>query len=91
MGCSTIAAKTNTLTDERVIAQSAGVLGYDPSELTLVSRTTEGTNTYANLKAKDGTAFTCVINGGNLLSFGMTNPPTCGRKGEPVKAGPFQK
>lgn len=90
-GCSTIAAGTNTLTDEKVISQSAGALGYEPSELTLVSRRTEGTNTYVNVKAADNKEFTCVINGGNLLSFGMTNPPMCSKKGEPVKTNPFQK
>lgn len=90
-GCATIAGSTNTLSDEKVVSQSAGALGYEPSEMTLVSRRTEGTNTYANLKASDGKEFTCIINGGNLLTFGMTNPPSCGRKGEPIKASPFQR
>jgi len=65
-GCSAIAAKTNVLDDDKIKSQSAGALGYEPSQLTLVSRRTEGTNTYANLKTSDGkgssassTAATC--------------------------------
>lgn len=30
-----------------------------------------------------------MINGGNWLSMGLTNPPVCSRKGEPLKSGPF--
>jgi hypothetical protein len=89
-GCSTIASSTNVLTDEKIKSQSAGALGYEPSELSIVSRRTEGTNTYVNLKATDKKEFTCVINGGNLLSMGMTNPPMCSKKGESVKTTPFR-
>jgi hypothetical protein len=90
-GCTSLAASTNTLSDERIKSESSGALGYSPEELSLVSRRTEGVNTYANLKAKDGKEFTCIINGGNLLSFGMTNPPMCNKKGEPIKSSPFQR
>jgi len=89
-GCSTLASNTNSLTDERIRSESAGALGYDPAELTLVGRRTEGTNTYANLKTADGKEFTCIINGGNMLSLGMTNPPSCGKKGEAINANPFR-
>ena len=90
-GCAGIAEKTNTLSDEKVLSQSAGALGYAPNELKLVSRRTEGTNTYAQLVGiKDKKEYTCIINGGNALSFGTTNPPTCGRKGEPVNNRPFR-
>lgn len=89
-GCSSLASSTNSLTDERIRSESAGALGYGPDELTLVSRRTEGTNTYANLKAEDGKEFTCIINGGNMLSFGMTNAPSCGRKGEAINTNPFR-
>lgn len=90
-GCSAIAAKTNVLSDTKIISSSAGVLGLEPSQLTLVSKRVDGTNTYANLKAAGGKEYTCVINGGNLLSMGMTNPPMCSKKGEPVNAQPFQR
>jgi hypothetical protein len=90
-GCSTFAGSTNVLSDERIRSESAGALGYDPADLSIVSRRTEGTNTYVSLKANDSEEFTCIINGGNFLSMGMTNPPMCSRKGEPVKASPFQR
>lgn len=90
-GCTTIASGTNNLSDERIISESAGALGYDPSELALVSRRTEGTNTYVNLKSKDSKEFTCVINGGNLMSMGMTNPPMCNRKGEPIRTNTLHR
>lgn len=90
-GCTTLAGKTNTLSDERIISESAGALGLDPAKVTLVSRTTSGTNTYAILRA-NGTEYACTINGGNLLTFGMTNPPSCGKPGEPRSSGaPFER
>jgi hypothetical protein len=90
-GCASIAGSTNTLTDDKIKSQSAGALGYQPSEITIVNRRTEGTNTYVNLKSNDNKEFTCVINGGNLLTFGMTNPPMCSKKGEPIKTNPMQQ
>lgn len=80
MACTTLAEKSNFLSDERLIAESAGALGVAPGELKLQSRTTSGTNTYAVLRGKDGKEYSCTVNGGNLLSFGMVNPPTCQRK-----------
>ncbi len=65
------------MSDDRVVSESAGALGYEPSQMTLLSRRTEGTNTFATLRAADGKEFACTINGGNLLSAGMVNPPTC--------------
>jgi hypothetical protein len=91
-GCASIAGSSHTmLTDERIKSESSATLGYAAEDLTLVSRRVEGLNTYASLKAKDGKEFTCMINGGNWLSMGLTNPPICSRKGEPIKAMPFQR
>lgn len=80
IGCASVAGGTNMLTDERIVSESAGALGLAPAELSLVSRRTEGTNTYAVLRSKEKREYACVINGGNLLSFGMVNPPTCSRR-----------
>lgn len=79
-GCNTVAAKTNMLDDEEIKSESAGAIGVSPSELTVVERRTTGTNTYAILRTARGQQYSCVINGGNLLSFGMVNPPTCTAK-----------
>ncbi|QPF71668.1 hypothetical protein G8A07_01145 [Roseateles sp. DAIF2] len=76
-GCSSIAGSTNMLSDERLVAEAAGALGKAPADLKLLSRQTSGTNTYAVLRGKDGKEHSCTINGGNLLSFGMVNPPSC--------------
>ncbi len=43
------------------------------------------TNTFYNVKAKDGKEFNCVVNGGNVLTAGMINGPFCGKKGEQIK------
>jgi hypothetical protein len=79
-GCSTVAEKTNFVSDDTLKSQAAGTLGYAPADLTLVSRRTEGTNSYVVLRARDKKEFACTINGGNLLTMGMTNPPSCTRK-----------
>jgi hypothetical protein len=88
-GCNSIASSTNTLTDDQIKSQTSGALGYAPSDVSIVSRRTEGTNTYVAVKTNDSKQFNCIINGGNLLTFGMTNPPACAKKGEPIKAAPF--
>ncbi|OPA86093.1 hypothetical protein BFW87_25415 [Pseudomonas fluorescens] len=88
-GCNALAGKTNMLSDDDVKSQSAGALGYTPSDLTIVNRRTEGTNTYVLLKTGDNKQFNCIINGGNILTFGMSNPPSCAKKGEPIKSAPF--
>jgi uncharacterized protein YceK len=91
VGCGTVAEKTNMLSDAAILSATSGVLGYASTDLDIVTRRTEGTNTYVNLKAKkDKKEFTCVIDGGNILTFGMINPPMCGKKGEPIKTNPFQ-
>jgi hypothetical protein len=94
-GCSSlggIAESTNTLSNDKILSQSAGVLGYSPSELSIVSKRTESTNTYVNLVGvKDKKEYVCIINGGNLFSLGMTNPPVCGKKGERINSNPFQR
>lgn len=77
MGCGSIAEKTNGLSDERILSEAGGTLGIAPSDLTMESRRVEGVNTYVTLKGKDGKTYACTINGGNLFSFGMTNPPVC--------------
>lgn len=80
-GCGSIAGSTNMLSDERLKSEAAGALGLSPSDLTLLNRRTEGTNTFYSVKGRDGREYSCTLNGGNLLSFGMTNPPSCNRRG----------
>jgi hypothetical protein len=79
-GCSSIASSTNMPSDDRLRSEAAGALGLQPDQLSLLNRRTEGTNTFYVVKARDGKEYSCTLNGGNLLSFGMTNPPNCSRK-----------
>jgi hypothetical protein len=79
-GCAGIATRTNTLSDERILSETSGAIGHPPADVTLVSRRTEGVNTYVELKTKDGKQYSCIVNGGNLFSMGMTNPPVCTKK-----------
>jgi hypothetical protein len=79
-GCSTVASSTNMLSDDKIKSETAGTLGVSPSQLTILNRRTEGTNTYVVLKSSNGQEHACTINGGNLLSFGMVNPPVCNKK-----------
>lgn len=79
-GCSTIAEKTNFLSDDALKSKVAGTLGYSASAISLVDRRTDGTNTYAVIKTNDKKEFACTVNGGNLLSMGLVNPPSCTQK-----------
>ncbi len=79
-GCSTLAGNTNMLTDERIRSEVAGAIGAKPEEVTLLDRRTAGTNTYVTVRNAKRQQYACIINGGNFLSFGMTNPPQCSRK-----------
>lgn len=79
-GCSTIAEKTNMVSDDALKSQTAGAIGAMPADLTLVSRRTEGTNTYVVVKTRDQKEYACTVNGGNLLTMGMVNPPSCNRR-----------
>ena len=68
-GCTAIAERTNSLSDERVLAETAGVLGYSPSQLQLVARRTSGTNTYAELRTDNARSSTAS-------SMAATWPPS---------------
>lgn len=79
-GCGALAGNTNMLTDERIRSEVGGAMGVRAEEVTIVDRRTEGTNTYVNVRTGNRQSHACIINGGNMLSFGMTNPPVCSRR-----------
>jgi hypothetical protein len=78
-GCSTVAEKTNFISDSDIKSKVGGVLGQSPDAVTLVSRRTEGTDTYAVVRVNKK-EYSCTLNGGNLLTAGIINPPTCNPK-----------
>lgn len=75
--CTTIAERTNVLSDEDIRSKTAGTLGYPANSIIIVNRRVDGVNTFVVVRGADKKEFACTINGGNLLSMGMTNPPTC--------------
>lgn len=59
---------------------TAALLGSQPSSLRISDRRTDGlTNTYYTATTDRGVAYRCTVNGGNLMTFGLANPPTCSR------------
>lgn len=67
------------LSDSRLRSNTAMALGQPDDAVTITNRRFDGiTNTYYNARTPRGT-FTCVLNGGTVLSAGMVNAPRCTR------------
>ena len=65
------------LSDDHIRGSTALALGQPASAIRIVDRRYDGfTNTYYRAETPRG-AFSCVINGGTVMAFGMTNPPQC--------------
>lgn len=79
-GCSSIAEKTNFITDDQIKSKVGGHLGVPPGSVTLVSRRTSGTDTYAEVQLQNKRMYSCTLNGGNALTLGIINPPQCNAK-----------
>ncbi len=71
------ACQAEMLSDDRIISNTAGVIGARPDQLTITNRYSDQTNTYYTAHTIDGATYACVINGGGLLAAGMTDPPRC--------------
>ena len=70
----------STLSDQRIKEETAGVLGVSADQVAIENRHQEMTNTYYVARTSTGLAYACIINGGNIMTFGMTNPATCNIK-----------
>lgn len=65
------------LSEDRIRDKTAETLGQSPASVTIADRRYDGaTNTSYTARTPRG-AYSCVINGGSVMAFGMTNPPTC--------------
>ncbi len=65
------------LSDDRIKTNTASALGVSPDQITISDRKYDGmTNTYYTASAA-GRTYACTINGGTVISMGITNPPTC--------------
>ena len=68
---------SSILSDYRIKANTASALGVQPNQVTISGRNYDGmTNTYYTAST-GGRTYSCTINGGTVLSMGITNPPTC--------------
>ncbi|MGJ7917766.1 hypothetical protein ACI48D_20090 [Massilia sp. LXY-6] len=79
-GCSTIAEKTNFISDDHIKSKVGGTLGASPEAVTILSRRTSGTDTYVEVRLPSKRVYTCTLNGGNALTLGLVNPPSCSPK-----------
>jgi hypothetical protein len=68
---------TTILSNDRIIDETAGAIGIMPNDITIENRRTEIINTYYSVKTKDGKEFNCIINAGNILTWGILSPPEC--------------
>lgn len=67
------------LSDDRLRSTTAGTLGQPPASVVITDRRDDGlTNTFYTAHTRRG-VFACTINGGNVLTAGMVNPPVCNR------------
>lgn len=82
--------QSQILGDDKIVSETAGVLGKDASDLTLSDRRSSGLNTYYSVTTSSGEKYNCVLNGGTVLSLGLTNPPLCAHDGEPLPAPGFR-
>jgi hypothetical protein len=74
------ACANSILSDDRIRNNTALALNQPESNVTISDRHYDGmTNTYYTARTSRGT-FTCVINGGTVLSAGIVNPPQCNPK-----------
>ena len=71
------ACQEEMLSNDRIISNTAGVIGVPPDQVTIADRRSETTNTYYTAHIRAGATYACVINGGGLLAAGMVDPPTC--------------
>ncbi len=70
------------LGSDRARDSISGSLGLPAADVTIVERRADGpTNTNFIVDTRANGRFVCTINGGNLMTFGMTNGAACRRPG----------
>jgi hypothetical protein len=71
------ACQAEMLSDDRIVSNTASVIGVRPDRFAIMDRYSDATNTYYTARTNAGATYACVINGGGLLAAGMVDPPTC--------------
>ena len=70
------------LGNDRARDSIAGSLGLPETDVTIVDRRSDGpTNTNFIVDTRASGRFVCTINGGNIMTLGMTNGAACRRPG----------
>lgn len=73
------ACQTTLLSNDRIAASTAGILGVPVSEVRISDRRTDGPTNTVYVATTRQARYACVINGGGLLAAGITNPPVCNK------------
>ena len=71
-GCS-----STILPDDKIKSLTATVLGVSPDQVAISSRNSDGVSDTSYLATANNRTYSCTINGGTVLSFGMSNAPVC--------------
>jgi len=75
-----VGCANNILSDDHIRQDTALVLNQPASAIAISDRRFDGsTNTYYMARTPRGT-FRCVIDGGTVMTMGLTNPPQCTRQ-----------
>ena len=70
------------LGSDRARDSISGSLGLPAADVTIVERRADGpTNTNFIVDTRSNGRFVCTINGGNIMTFGLTNGASCRRPG----------
>ena len=71
----------STLSDDRIREETGAAIGVPASQITITNIRHEMTNTFYDAATPSGAQYACTLNGGNVMTLGMTNPAICNRKG----------
>ena len=82
VACALAGCADQMLGSDRARDSISGSLGLPAADVTIVGRRADGpTNTHFIVDTRANGRFVCTINGGNIMTFGMTNGASCRRPG----------
>ena len=71
------ACQSTILPDDKVKSETARVLNVTPDQVAISNRHSEGISDTSYIASAAGRTYACTINGGTVLSLGMSNAPVC--------------
>ena len=82
VACALAGCADQMLGSDRARDSISGSLGLPAADVTIVERRADGpTNTNFIVDTRANGRFVCTINGGNIMTFGLTNGAFCRRPG----------